>query len=298
MRRWAYDETVAPRAISERDPEIVQMSTTDTSMPGEILDFYGGGKEADRLARGIGPLELARTQELLQRFLPPAPAVICDVGGGPGVHAFWLAGLGYTTHLVDVTPLHIEQARQRGTQAGSPQLASIEQGDARRLPFAEETADAIILHGPLYHLTEQADRRAALVEARRVLRPGGVLLAFAIGHLASTIVGLLRGAVFDDEYLSMVTQEIETGQHRRPPGWPQLLTTAYFHRPEQLHAEIEAAGLACDDVLAVQGPAWMVPDFEASWQDATRRAVILRIARLTEHEPVFSPHMVAVARKL
>lgn len=274
-----------------------QMSTTDTFTPGEILDYYSAGKEAERLARGIGPLEHARTQELLLRFLPPAPAVIHDIGGGPGVHAFWLSDLGYTIHLLDLTPLHIEQARQRATQPGSPQLASAEQGDARRLPFAGETADAVILHGPLYHLTEPADRRAALAEAHRVLRPGGLLFAFAIGHLASTIVGLVRGAVFDVEYLRMATQEIETGQHRRPPSWPHVLTTAYFHRPEQLRAEIEAAGMACDDILGVQGPAWMVPDFEASWQDANKRAVIMEIARLTEHEPVCSPHMVAIARK-
>ena len=269
----------------------------DLSFPDEILAFYGEGREADRLTRGIGPLELARTQELLQRFLPPAPAVIHDVGGGPGAHAFWLAELGHTVHLVDLTPLHIEQARTRAAQPGSPQLASIAQGDARQLGFADATADAVVLHGPLYHLTEPADRLTALAEARRVLRPGGVLIAFAISHLASTIVGLVRGAVFDDAYLQMATQEIETGQHRKPPSWPTLLTTAYFHRPDQLRAEIEAAGLSCTDVLGVQGPAWMVPDFEASWQDAAKRAVILQIARLAAHEPVHSPHMIAVARK-
>jgi ubiquinone/menaquinone biosynthesis C-methylase UbiE len=287
-------------AVSPRSASGVQqgapMLTPNDSIPGEILEYYGEGKEAERLTRGIGPLELARTQELLLRFLPPPPAVICDVGGGPGTYTFWLAELGHAVHLVDVTPLHIEQARQRAAQPGSPQPASMEQGDARGLRFADGAADAVILHGPLYHLTEHADRLAALGEARRVLRPGGVLLAFAIGHFASTIVGLLRGWVFDDEYLGMVTQEIATGQHRRPPRWPGAFTTAYFHRPEQLRAEIEAAGLACEGVVAVQGPAWMVPDFEASWQDPDKRAAILQIARLAEHEPVSSPHMVAVAR--
>jgi ubiquinone/menaquinone biosynthesis C-methylase UbiE len=271
------------------------MPTNDGPLPDEILNFYGDGKEAERLGSGIGPLEFARTQELVVRFLPSSPAVICDVGGGPGVYSFWLAELGHTVHLVDIAPGHIEQARRRAAQSESPQLASIEQADARRLPFADETADLVILGGPLYHLTERVDRLAALGEARRVLRPGGRLLAFAIGHFASTIVGLLRGMVFDREYLDMVKQEIETGQHRRPPSWPRLFTTAFFHRPEQLRAELDAAGLACVDVLAVEGPAWMVPDFEASWQDPARRSVILQIARLAEPEPVFSPHMLGVA---
>ncbi len=273
------------------------MPTAIHPVPSEILAYYSEGDEAERLTRGIGPLELARTQELLQCFLPAAPAVVCDVGGGPGAYAFWLADLGYTVHLVDIAPRHIEQARERAARAGAPQLASIAQGDARRTPFADQSADAVILHGPLYHLTERDDRLAALVEVQRVLRPGGVLLAFAISHLASTVVGLLRGAVFDDEYLRMVTQEIETGRHDRPSGWPGLFTTAYFHRPEQLRAELAGAGMTCDAVLAVQGPAWMVPDFEASWQDPAKRAVMLQIARLAEHDPAFSPHMMAVASR-
>ena len=273
------------------------MPTTGSPPRREILDYYAQGSEAGRLSRGIGPLERARTQELVQRFLPASPAVVYDVGGGPGAHAFWLAEQGYTVHLVDIAPLHIEQARERAARPGEPQLASVEQADARQLQFADGSADAVLLHGPLYHLTERADRLAALAEVRRVLRPGGVLLAFAIGHLASLVVGLLRGSVFDADYLSMVTREIETGRHDRPPGWPDVFTTAFFHRPDQLRAELEDAGLACSDVLAVQGPAWMVPDFEASWRDPAQRAVILQIARLAEREPACSPHMIAIASR-
>ena len=273
------------------------MERTDPPLPAELLTYYAQGKEADRLARGIGPIEHARTQELVQRFLPAAPAVIHDVGGGPGAHAFWLAELGYTVHLVDITPLHVEQARARAASPGAPQLASIALGDARRLPFGDGSADAVVLHGPLYHLTERADRLAALVEVRRVLRPGGVVLAFAISQLASMVVGLVRGVIFDAAYLAMVAREVETGRHERPPSWPDLFTTAFFHRPDQLRAELEDAGLACSDVLAVQGPAWMVPDFEASWQDPAKRAVLLEVARLAEHEPALSPHMMAIASR-
>src|SRR5262245_36248641 len=97
--------------------------TDDSPMP-EIVAHYNEGREQDRLASGVGQLEYARTQELLQRFLPPAPATIYDVGGGAGVYAFWLAGLGYTVHLVDAMPLHIQQAEERALHPSTPSLAS------------------------------------------------------------------------------------------------------------------------------------------------------------------------------
>ena len=131
----------------------------------------------------------ARTRELLQRYLPPAPAVVLDVGGATGVYSFWLANVGYRVHLVDIVPRHIEQALQESLQPGVAQLASIKVGDARQLDFADGFADAVMMHGPLYHLPDRADRLRALAEARRVLRPGGLLCAFAITRYAGLIYG-------------------------------------------------------------------------------------------------------------
>ena len=45
----------------------------------------------------------------MTRFLP-SPRRTPDVGGGTGVHAFWLAGKGYKVHLLDVVLVHIETA--------------------------------------------------------------------------------------------------------------------------------------------------------------------------------------------
>jgi hypothetical protein len=60
----------------------------------------------------VGRLERVRTEELIARFLPPAPATVLDVGGGPGAYAVWLARRGYAVHLVDPVELHVEQARE------------------------------------------------------------------------------------------------------------------------------------------------------------------------------------------
>jgi hypothetical protein len=98
----------------------------------------------------------------------------------------------------------------------------------------------------------------------------------------------------------MCQRELADGQHVPPPGWPGLFTTAYFHHPGELKDEMEAAGLIHEETLAVQGPGWLVPEFEERWQDAGQREVLLTVIGWMEREPVAlgtSPHLMAVARK-
>ena len=51
-----------------------------------IRVHYEQGQERERLIRDGGTLELVRTQKLLRRYLPPPPATVLDVGGGPGTY--------------------------------------------------------------------------------------------------------------------------------------------------------------------------------------------------------------------
>ncbi len=59
----------------------------------ELRAYYSRGEERDRLAGGGARLEFIRTTEIIGRRLPPAPALVADIGGGPGRYALWLAGL-------------------------------------------------------------------------------------------------------------------------------------------------------------------------------------------------------------
>ena len=111
-------------------------SERSSSVSPEIVTHYESSNEAERLLNSFGQLELARTQAIIQRYLPPPPAVIMDVGGGAGIHSCWLAKMGYEVHLVDAVPLHVEQARQASQAQADHPLASIEVGDARKLDRA------------------------------------------------------------------------------------------------------------------------------------------------------------------
>jgi hypothetical protein len=109
--------------------------------------------------------------------------------------------------------------------------------------------------------------------------------------------GLLKGYVFDAEYLRMVDTEVRTGIREHPPDWMSTFRSAYFHHPDELASEIREGGLEHQATLGVLGPAWMVPDLDSSWRDEAKREVILEIARVTESEPVVGPRLMGVGTK-
>lgn len=91
---------------------------------------------------GTSAIEFARTKQLLRRVLPPPPATVLDVGGGPGAYALWLADLGYRVHLIDAVALHVEQA----TTASAGRFTTAF-GDARDLPDQDSSRDAVLMLG-------------------------------------------------------------------------------------------------------------------------------------------------------
>lgn len=195
-------------------------------------------------------------------------------------------------------PVHVEQARQRFAE-GRLRSARAERGDARALRFDSASQDAVLLLGPLYHLTERGDRVGALREARRVLRPGGVLLAAAISRFASLLDGYFRGFIEDPTFRSIVEQDLATGRHENPTAEPYYFTTGHFHHPDELTAEVEEAGFGDVEQFGVEGPFWCLPRFDEHWSDETKRERMLGFVRSIERDRSLlgaSAHMLVAAR--
>jgi ubiquinone/menaquinone biosynthesis C-methylase UbiE len=262
----------------------------------EIEDHYLRSKESERLTGALGELERLRTQAILAQHLPPAPAVICDIGGAAGVYSFPLATQGYQVRLVDPVDLHLEQARSHAVSSGVG-LTSITHGDARHLEIPSGSADAVLLLGPLYHLVESADRQRALGEAHRILKRDGVLFAAGISRFASLMAGLSIGAFADPEFRRIVAMDLAFGQHRNPTDNLSYFTTAYFHRPEELAGEVREAGFGDVQMLAVEGPVWSAAAFRQTWDDLAERQNLMEFLSLIEREASVlgaSAHFVAL----
>ncbi len=258
-----------------------------------IAGYYGLGAEESRLFdRGRPRLEFVRTLELLERFLPAAPATVLDVGGGTGVYATVLCERGYVVHLIEPVASHVERASRIAAERALS--LTVGAGDARELDASDGTYDAVLMLGPLYHLVDREDRAKAWAEAVRVARPGGVVVAAAISRFASLLDGLKRGMLSDPVFRGVVAQDLRSGQHRNPDpaGRPMLFTTAYFHLPDELEAEAGEAGLTEVALFAVEGPGWIVeePNDVASLSDAARAVETERPLMAA------SAHMIAVGR--
>ncbi|MFE2939452.1 class I SAM-dependent methyltransferase [Streptomyces sp. NPDC059255] len=268
---------------------------TTPRVPPAIIAFYTSTiNESERLTSSAdGALELLRTQELLRRHAPTAPAAVLDVGGGPGTHARWLVADGYRVHLVDPVERHLADAIGAG--------CTVELGDARSLTAEDASYDVVLMLGPLYHLTDASDRRTALAEAYRVVRPGGLIAAAAINRYASLFEHSALAHLDKPDLQKGIAAILATGAHNGRKGF----TEAYFHTGEQLDGELRAAGFRHTAVYGIEGPAWALLKATEhhtgeSLRDSRMFASALAASRMAEPYPELlaaSSHLLAVGRR-
>lgn len=255
----------------------------ERSIAADILSHYTNRwDESQRLSSTLkGNLERTRLHEYLARHLPAAPARVADIGGGPGVHARWMQQQGYTVSLLDPVQLHIDQAKASGVPAVI--------GDARRLPWDNETFDAALLAGPMYHLVEATDRRLALREAMRVLKPGGVLVVIAINRIANLIGATLANTLIPRG--AIVEGILRTGFS----GENERMAHTYYHSLTQLRTELSSVGLTQLNVHGLTGPGgWLTVALDAHFKgtplpatlaDPEPLATALECARIADDYP-------------
>jgi len=197
--------------------------------------YYDAQDEWSRLDRYF--VEFAITKRYLDEFLPDRPLNILEIGGGPGRYSIYLAGKGHRVTLLDLSSRSVRAAREHAAEAGVA-LADAIHGNALNLPRFEAPFDAVLLMGPLYHLTKAEDRARAAREALDALAPGGLLFAAFISCYAPTLDYLTRQIPVAGEVESLLGY-LEDGAHREGDGF----TIAYFIDPHRARDFMDSFGL-------------------------------------------------------
>ena len=282
------------------------MKTIDNT----VLAGYNAGIERDRLRTGIGLIEFERTKEILLEKLPKPPAVIYDIGGAYGEYSWWLASLGYEVYLFDLSETNIAMSAELATDYPGVKLVSATVCDARSIPRLDKSADAVLLMGPLYSITEYEERILAIEECGRLLKDDGILFSAALTPYSVLVPRIAlyhidgtakRRELDDPAVISMIERALEDGCYCNPEKKiASGLGSSHLHTAKALREELSEGGFDTATVHGIMGGAWLAPTLDELLANEETKAVLMKTVRMLDtHEEIIglSGHLLAVSRK-
>ncbi|MCK4259354.1 MAG: class I SAM-dependent methyltransferase [Halanaerobiales bacterium] len=193
------------------------------------------------------PIEFAITKKALDEYILPNSKIL-DNGSGPGRYSIYLAQKGYQVSLLDLSSKNVELASQKAEEF----KVSIEEfihGNAMDLSrFDDETFDSVLVMGPLYHLTDEEDRKKVIAESLRVLKPGGKIFVSFISRYAPIIDSLGKfPEEIGESYLTFKKYLVD-GINKEGSGF----TVAYFAHPNEIEPFMKSFGLETLRIFGVE----------------------------------------------
>lgn len=249
-----------------------------------VKEYYYHFNEDERLQRdSSGRLEYEMVMQKLQEHLP-AKGTILDLGGATGVYAFPLARMGYQVHLADLSERLIAIAKEKSDKQENVKLATCEVVNAVDLSrYADNSFDAVLLFGPLYHLLDEAERNACIREVYRVLKTDGMVFASFIPYLSGSIAIVDRYFFAPDQVGKKNLHEVfASGRFNNNAHYG--FQEGYYPTSDQILQLFESNGFACTELSSIRGFLYEKEDRFYAVQDAQMRAEILRWAKVTAKE--------------
>ena len=214
-------------------------------MSKELEIHYNKFCEDKRLTRKHGQVEYITSMKYIHKYLEQMPknAKILDIGAGTGRYSIALAEEGYDVTAVELVKYNLGILKLKSDKVKAYQ------GTALKLKrFEDNTFDLTLVFGPMYHLYTFEDKVKALSEAKRVTKPGGIIL---VAYIMNEYSILTHG--FKDNCMkeSIASGKVDDAFH--VIAEPEDLYD--YVRLEDIAAYNEAAGLERIQIIAADGPA-------------------------------------------
>ena len=189
-----------------------------------VIEHYSHINEDLRFSSRAGSVEFLTSVHYIEKYLKPGDRII-EIGAASGRYSHYFARKGYEVDAIELVMHNIELFREN-TQPG--EKVAIRQGDAVDLEGVPSDAyDVTLLLGPMYHLFSEEESRAAISEAIRVTRPGGVIFAAYITNDFVVYDAFNRG-LFES---GMIDHTLDPESFRLVP---QGSATFSFRRKEEI----------------------------------------------------------------
>jgi len=226
----------------------------------ELEKYYNKFNEEKRLNSRHGQVEYLTSMRYIHRYLPKDhPVKILDIGAGTGRYSVALAEEGHDVTAVELVKYNLGILRTKNSSVKAYQ------GNALELDrFPEDTFDVVLLFGPMYHLYTFEDKVKALCEAKRVVKPEGVIfVAYCMNEYSVLTYGFKENHILESMEKGKLTEEFHVLSE------PEDLYD--YVRLEDIHAYNEAAGLTRIQIISADGPAnYMRPVLNAMDEETFR----------------------------
>lgn len=145
-----------------------------------LIDYYSSYDEDIRLTSKHGQVEYITTMKYINDYIEKGSTVL-EVGAGTGRYSIALSRVGYKVTAIELVPHNIEVFKSKLTDEDD---VVVEQGNALDLSrYEDNTFDAVLLFGPMYHLYKKEDKIQALNEAKRVVKDTGkIFVAYCMNE--------------------------------------------------------------------------------------------------------------------
>lgn len=218
-----------------------------------LVDYYNKFNEDRRLTSRHGQVEYRVSMEYIHKYIDKnrnkQEFKILDIGAGTGRYSVALAEEGYDVTAVELVKYNLGILKKKNSSVKAIQ------GNALRLKkLADDTFDLTLLFGPMYHLFGFEDKLKALKEAKRVTKPGGVILVAYCMNEYSVVT-----YVFKEKH---ILECIE--QNRLSDSFQTLSTEDNLYdymRLEHIDELNDAAKLERIQIISPDGPANYIRPF-------------------------------------
>lgn len=213
-------------------------------MSTELEKYYNKFCEEKRLTRRHGKVEYITSMKYIHKYLEGKEgAKILDVGAGTGRYSVQLAEEGYDVTAVELVKYNLGILKSKGSSVKAYQGTAL---DLSR--FEADSFDMVLVFGPMYHLYTMEDKIKALAEAKRVVKPDGVVLvSYCMNEYSILTYGFKEGHIRESIASGKVSEEFHVQAE------PEDLYD--YVRLEDIAAINAGAGMKRMEIIAADGPA-------------------------------------------